>query len=67
MAKWVRIVRNSAAEIVDYNPVERGVNEAFLPQFVEVSDSTEVEVGWDYDSGSSIFTAPPEPEPAPEE
>jgi hypothetical protein len=69
MTKWLRIFENNVAEIVDYDPAERGVNEAFLSQFMEVSNSTEVEVGWSYDSGSSTFTAPPEPpeEEPPEE
>lgn len=71
MTKWVRIVNNNVSEIVDYDPVERGVNEVFLPQFMEVDDSTEVEVGWGYDPESSTFTTPfttpPVPEPIPEE
>lgn len=66
MAKWLRIVENNVAEIIDYDPVEKGVNETFLSQFMEVDDSTEVEVNMTYDPETSTFNSPPEPEPAPD-
>jgi hypothetical protein len=64
MAKWSRVLNDVVQEVVDYDPVERGVNEAFLPTFHLCSD--DVEIGWLYDPETQTFSAPPEPEPIPE-
>ena len=65
MANWARVVDNMVQEVIDYDPVERGVNAAFLASFH--SCGADVEFGWTYDPSTQTFSAPPEPEPPAEE